>query len=111
MIINEISDADGIIVASPVYSHMVAATLKNFFDRLGFFAHRPRFFDKYALSLVTCSGYGAEDALKCMDKMLSVFGFTLASPLELHFRPGKTPEKTQIVIMKRLLRLLTTSFC
>ena len=25
-------------------------------------AHRPRFFDKYALSVVTCSGYGAEDA-------------------------------------------------
>lgn len=93
MIIGEILDADGIIVASPVYSHMIATPLKNLFERFGFYAHRPRFFDKYALSLVTCSGYGAQEALKYMDKMLSVFGFTLASPLELHFRPGKMPEK------------------
>lgn len=93
MIINAMVDADGLIVASPVYSHMVSATLKNFFDRLGFYAHRPRFFDKYAMSLATCSGYGAEEALKDMDKMLSVFGFTLVSPLELHFRPAKMPEK------------------
>jgi len=67
MLIKEMLEADGIILASPVYSHMISASLKNFFDRLGFYAHRPKFFDKYALSLVTCSGYGAEDALKYMD--------------------------------------------
>jgi hypothetical protein len=93
MLINELSDADGVVCASPVYSHMVSAIMKNFFDRLGFYAHRPCFFDKYALSLVTCSGYGAEYALKYMDKMLGVYGFNLVPPLELQFQPGKVPQK------------------
>jgi len=96
LINNEILENDGLVFASPVYSHMISATMKNFFDRFGFYGHRPTFFDKYAMSIVTCSGYGAEEAMKYMDKMLSVFGFNLVSPLELHFRPGKMPEKNKI---------------
>ena len=96
MVIKEMFDADGTVFASPVYSHMISATMKNFFDRLGFYAHRPRFFDKYAMTIVTCSGYGAEEAIKYMDKMLGVFGFNLVPPLELQFQPGKIPEKNKI---------------
>ena len=96
MIINEMLEADGLILASPVYSQMVSSTMKNFFDRFGYLAHRPHFFDKYSMSLVTCSGYGAEEAIKYMDKMLLVFGFNIVKPLEIHFRPGKTPEKMKI---------------
>ena len=103
MIIKEILDNDGLLLASPVYSHMVSSTMKNFFDRFGFYAHRPHFFDKYAMSLVTCSGYGAEDAIKYMDKMLSVFGFNLVPALELHFRPGKMPEKNIIQNQKKTM--------
>jgi len=103
MIIKEILDNDGLLLASPVYSHMVSSTMKNFFDRFGFYAHRPHFFDKYAMSLVTCSGYGAEDAIKYMDKMLSVFGFNLVPALELHFRPGKMPEKNIIQNQKKTI--------
>jgi multimeric flavodoxin WrbA len=93
LIIKEMLDADGLLLASPVYSHMVSATMKNFFDRFGYYGHRPNFFDKYAMSIVTCHGYGAEDAIKYMDKMLSVFGFNMFKSLELQVRPGKTPEK------------------
>jgi len=89
VIIKEMSDADGVIFASPVYSHMVSAPMKNFFDRFGFYAHRPQFFDKYAMTIATCSGYGAEEAIKYSDKMIGVFGFNLIPPLELQFRPGK----------------------
>jgi multimeric flavodoxin WrbA len=96
IIIKEILDSDGLILASPVYAHMVSATMKNFFDRFGFYAHRPHFFDKYAMSIATCSGYGAENAIKYMDKMLSVFGFNLVPALELQFRSGKMPEKNKI---------------
>jgi len=46
--------------------------------------------------MVTCSGYGAEDALKYMEKMLSVFGFNLAPSLELQIQPGKVPEESKI---------------
>jgi len=93
MIIKEMQEADGIILASPVYSLMVPSTMKNFFDRFGYYAHRPHFFDKYGMSLVTCSGYGAEDAIEYMDKMLSVYGFNISEAVEIHFRPGKTPEE------------------
>jgi len=96
LISNELIEADGLILASPVYSHMVSALMKNFFDRFGYLAHRPQFFDKFALSMVTCSGYGAEDALKYMEKMLSVFGFNLAPSLELQIHPGKVPEESKI---------------
>ena len=92
MIIDKMKAADGLILASPVYSHMVSALMKNLFDRFGYYAHRPEFFDKYAMSMVTCSGYGGDHATQYMDKMLSVFGFNLAQPLELNYKPGRDPE-------------------
>ena len=94
LILEKISKADGLILASPVYSHMVSALMKNFFDRFGYLAHRPQFFDKYAMSMVTCSGYGAESALAYMDKMLGIYGFNLAPSLELQVHPGKVQEST-----------------
>jgi multimeric flavodoxin WrbA len=93
LLIDGMLNSDGLIFASPVYAQMVPAITKNFFDRFGYYAHRPVFFDKYAMSLVTCSGYGGEDTIQYIDKMLSVFGFNLVPALELHFRPGKMPEK------------------
>ena len=93
MVIEKMQTADGLIAASPVDSHMITATMKNLFDRLGFYAHRPRFFDKCAMSIATCSGYGAEHALKYMDKELRIFGFNLVPSLELHYEPGNVPEE------------------
>ena len=93
MVIEKMQTADGLIAASPVYAHMITATMKNLFDRLGFYGHRPRFFDKYAMSIATCSGYGAEHALKYMDKGLRIFGFNLVPSLELHYEPGNVPEE------------------
>jgi multimeric flavodoxin WrbA len=89
LLIQKINSADGLILGSPVYSHMVPALMKNLFDRFGFYAHRPAFFDKYAMSLVTCSGYGGEHASEFMDKSLNIYGFNMAPSLELHFKPGK----------------------
>ena len=88
-LIKEMTEADGVIFSSPVYSHMVSALMKNFFDRFGYLAHRPQFFDKYSMSLTTGSGYGAEFAIQYMDKMAKVFGFEIVPPLNLKIRPGK----------------------
>lgn len=93
MLIRKIHSADGLILASPVYSHMVSALMKNLFDRLGYYAHRPEYFDKYAMSVVTCSGYGGDHATQYIDKMLGIFGFNLAPSLELHYKPGREPER------------------
>jgi len=96
LIIDKMKAADGMILASPVYSHMVSALTKNLFDRFGYYAHRPEFFDKYSMSLVTCSGYGGDHATQYMDKMLSVFGFNLAPSLELNYKPGRDPESQKM---------------
>ena len=108
MVIKEMFDADGTVFASPVYAHMISATMKNFFDRLSYYAHRPRFFDNYAMTIVTCSGYGAEEAIKYMDKMLGVFGFNLVPPLELQFQPGKTPEKNKTENLSKTIEAFNT---
>lgn len=93
MLIKEMAEADGVIFASPVYSHMVSSIMKNFFDRFGYLAHRPQYFEKYAMSLATGSGYGAEYAIRYMDKMAAVFGFNVGPSLDISVRPGKAKEK------------------
>ncbi len=103
MIIDEMQDADGIIFASPTYSHMISAIMKNFFDRFGFYAHRPQFFDKYAMSFATASGYGAEFAIKYMDKMTGVFGFNVVPALDLSVRPGKVKEADRQINDKKTI--------
>jgi len=108
LIIREMMEVDGLIMASPVYSHMVSATLKNFFDRFGFYAHRPQFFKKFAMPIVTCSGYGGEFAIEYMEKMLSVFGFNMVPSLELQFRPGKMPEKNKILNHEKTIKAVNT---
>jgi len=102
-IIEEMLEADGIIFASPTYSHMISAIMKNFFDRFGFYAHRPRFFNKYAMSFTTGSGYGAEFAFKYMDKMTGVFGFNVVPPLDLNVRPGKVKEADRQINHKKTI--------
>lgn len=96
LLIKEMSDADGVIFASPAYSHMVSAIMKNFFDRFGYLAHRPRFFDKYAMSMTTSLGYGAEFAIQYMDKMAAIFGFNIVPSLNLIVRPGKVKEEDKL---------------
>ncbi len=103
MIIEEMTNADGVIFASPTYSHMVTAIMKNFFDRFGFLAHRPRFFEKYAMSLTTGSGYGAEFAIQYMDKMTAVFGFNVVPPLNLNVRPGRVKEEAKQINLTKTI--------
>ncbi|MFC2021037.1 flavodoxin family protein [Chloroflexota bacterium] len=84
MIIQEISDTDGIILASPVHVNHISALMKQFIDRLGFLAHRPRFFDKYVMVMAIGGGFGADKANEYMSGMFSVFGLNVVSSLELY---------------------------
>jgi hypothetical protein len=58
--------------------------------------------------VVTCSGYGAENAIEYMNKMLSVFGFNIAPPLELQFRAGKMPEKNKNLNKDKTIKAVDT---
>lgn len=89
MIIQEMLDADGVIVACPTYVVQVPALMKNFVDRLGYFGHRPSFYDKFAMAIATGAGYGIEEPNKYMSKILSSFGFNVVPSLELQILPKK----------------------
>ncbi|MDY6966804.1 MAG: NAD(P)H-dependent oxidoreductase [Halobacteriota archaeon] len=83
-IIQEISDADGIILASPVNVNHVSSLMKQFIDRLGYLGHRPRFYDKYVMVMAIGAGFGADKANEYMSGIFSVFGFNVVSSLELY---------------------------
>lgn len=84
MIIEEMSAADGIILASPVHVDHISALMKHFMGRLGFLAHRPRFFDKYVMVMAIGAGFGADNANEYMSGKFSVFGLNVVSSLELY---------------------------
>jgi multimeric flavodoxin WrbA len=83
MIIRDMQEADGVLFATPVFVNHISYLMKHFIDRLGFFAHRPAFFGKYAMVMSVCSGFGADKANDYMSGIFSVFGFAVVSALEL----------------------------
>ena len=83
MTLQEIAEADGVVFATPVYVNHISGLMKHFFDRLGYIAHRPQYYDKYAMVMAICAGFGAKEANDYMEGVLSVFGFNVVSSLEL----------------------------
>ena len=73
-IVEKIRQCDGIIVASPVYALNVTALLKNFFDHTAYFYHRPQFFTKKALVVVTTAGAGHKKVAGYIDETLRHWG-------------------------------------
>ena len=73
-IIEKLQECDGIIVGCPVYAMNVTGLLKNFFDHTAYFYHRPRFFTKKALVVVTTAGAGHKKVAKYIDETLRHWG-------------------------------------
>lgn len=93
LVVNEMLDADGVIFASPVYVNHISGLMKSFFDRIGYETHRPRFFGKQAMVMAVCGGFGADKATKYMSDILTSFGFSVVSSLELQFSSKSAKEK------------------
>lgn len=73
-ILEKIRESDGIIITSPVYAMNVSALLKNFFDHTAYLYHRPEFFDKKALVVVTTAGAGHKKVATYIDETLRHWG-------------------------------------
>lgn len=73
-IVERIRWADAIIIASPVYAMNVTALLKNFFDHTAYLYHRPEFFTKKALAVVSTAGAGHKDVAKYIDETIRHWG-------------------------------------
>lgn len=82
-IVEKLKQADGLIITSPVYAMNVTALLKNLFDHTAYFFHRPEFFDKKALIVVSTAGAGQKKVAKYMDETLRHWGFNKTYKLAL----------------------------
>ncbi len=78
LLIEKINNSDGVIFATPNYSFQVTALMKNFLDRLAFILHRPRFFGKAFMPIVTQGIYGGASILKYLEKIGKGLGFHIA---------------------------------
>lgn len=75
LLIEKMNNSDGVIFATPNYSFHLTALMKNFFDRLAFIFHRPRFFGKPFMAIVTQGIFGGGSILKYLGNMGENFGF------------------------------------
>lgn len=83
MIIEEMKAADATIFASPTYARMISALMKKFVERISYISHRPLFFGKYAMALVTSAGFGADLVSKYLNENFTQSGFSFVSSVEL----------------------------
>lgn len=87
-------EADGYLIASPVYVEDVNGILKNWIDRMAFTCHRPALAGKCAF-LITTSGAGSTGhALRTMDAALHTWGCRVAGRVKL--RTGALMDKEEI---------------
>jgi multimeric flavodoxin WrbA len=93
-ILKKMEDADGVIFATPTNTRHVSVLMKKFMDKLGYIAHRPYFFDNYAMFIATCKGFGADLATDYMSSNIGQYGFNVVSSLNL-FISTKSDKETK----------------
>ena len=71
------------ILTSPVYALNVSALMKNFIDHTSYFYHRPYFFDKTALVVVTTAGAGLKKVTNYLSETLRNYGFNKTYKIDL----------------------------
>lgn len=73
-IMDKLSEADGIILASPVYLQHVSGKMKTFFDRTCSWYHRPVLATKPVLCVATTKGSGLKATLSYLENITSQWG-------------------------------------
>lgn len=81
MIRDKMLNSDGVIFTSPVYVHSVTASIKNLFDRMAYYLHRPCFHNKYALIVSTTELSGLKEALDYLAFPIKSIGFNLVGEI------------------------------
>jgi multimeric flavodoxin WrbA len=93
--------ADGVILASPVYSLQISGLMKNLIDHLSFYFHRPCLFDKYGLALTDTAGSGHRAAGGYLQTVMHAWGIGKPQVLPLALRNVK------VVMDRKMERKLT----
>ena len=106
LIINKIEEVDGVILASPTFSMNVTWVMKNFFDRLSYIMHRPKFFkQKFMLLIVSGSIMGGKETIKSLS--FAAFGGKIINRLVILNSPGMNENKKnkqEILLKKETLK-------
>jgi multimeric flavodoxin WrbA len=73
-ILSQLVNADGIILASPVYMMNITGLLKSLIDKTASWMHRPPMVGKPMLSVATTAGSGLKDVLDYLDQVALQWG-------------------------------------
>jgi multimeric flavodoxin WrbA len=73
-IVKKLLDADGIILASPVYFFHVTAMMKNFIDRSLAWGHKPRGTFKPGLAISVAAAFAEVEVADYLARLLRVYG-------------------------------------
>ena len=103
-IMRQLCEADGIILASPVYLQQVSGQIKTFIDRTCVWYHRPALAGKPVLAVATTKGSGLRKTLAYLESMAVQWGAVPAGRVGRSIFTQDQPvyEKE----LKKLIRLL-----
>ncbi len=82
-IVKRMIQADGLIIASPVYACHVTGILKKTLDRMAYLCHRPALIGKPFINIVTTAGGGKKPTGNYMKMMGSAFGGNFLGTLSI----------------------------
>lgn len=96
-IMKRLSEADGIILASPVYLKQISGSLKVFLDRTCKWYHRPVLTEKPVLSVATTKGSGLKATLSYLESIAVQWGAVPAGAVgRTIFTQGKHVSEKEI---------------
>ncbi|MGL4848057.1 MAG: flavodoxin family protein [Clostridium sp.] len=99
-IVEKINEADGLILTTPVYAMNMTGTLKGFLDHIAYKFHRPTFFKKKALIIVTTAGAGQKKVAKDISEVLGHIGINSIRKLAIAYRGIELNNKNKSIIDK-----------
>lgn len=91
---DKLQQADGVIIASPVYVEDVNGIMKNWIDRMAFNCHRPAFTGKAAVVITTSGSRSSNHALRTISTALRTWGYRIVS--QNKFRTGALMKTDEI---------------
>ena len=104
-IIKTLDSADGLIISCPVYVNSVSGLMKNFIDHLAYLLHRPRFFGKKAIVIVSTLETGIKEVSNYLSKTVSQWGFDVVGSIGIKVKGFEQNEINREKYLKKINKL------
>ena len=101
-IVSKIMDADGVILASPVYVMQVTWLMKILVDRLAYLCHRPELFKQKAIAVSTTGGIGLKETLNYIELVAGGWGMNVVDKLGIATPPWPKTSSSDIKNNKKI---------